>query len=231
MVEVQNDTILVMKSQVGQSTVKIEELRETIKARNQQIHNLELKLDENIGQMKEYQAVTNAQIEKIQHLEMQSEWTTPKIEELEKTIKTQDENIHDLESQCQLLRDAQEQHEKVIADQLKAHVQKTKKELSDARKESEEQKKQIQGLVAWVQTFRKSFEERESVRHKHEKDTSAKIRSLESAKKDQDYYKEGLEDMLSGIMEDVVEVRELVDTIRSNTIKAKTSPVKTRASA
>jgi hypothetical protein len=37
--------------------------------------------------------------------------------------------------------------------------------------------------------------------------------------------------MLSGIMEDVVEVRELVDTIRSSAIKAKTSPVKTRASA
>jgi hypothetical protein len=54
----------------------------------------------------------------------------------------------------------------------------------------------IQQQSAWIQLF--------------EKETSSKFRSMESFKKDQEQYKEGLEDVISGIMEDVVQVREFV---------------------
>jgi hypothetical protein len=237
------EEIHALKSQVVESTEGVRAIREVVNAENEKNSHLSSELAERREEMEAFGKITKVQNEKIHDLESLFEGNTRDLKELMKTVEAQEESIHDLESQCQLLRDARQQDEKAMADQMAAHFQQTAKQMEDFKQQTTEQLKNITERQAAMfekrsaepaAVFERSTTEQLKIIQQQsawiqmfEKETSSKFRIMESFKKDQEHYKEGLEDVISGIMEDTAQVREFVQELVQDMVR----PVATEPSA
>ncbi|PMD50784.1 uncharacterized protein K444DRAFT_276750 [Hyaloscypha bicolor E] len=209
------EEIHALKSQVVESTEGIRAIREVVNAENEKNSHLSSELAERREEMEAFGKITKVQNEKIHDLEALFEGNTRDLKELMKTVEAQEEtHFQQTAKQMEDFKQQTTEQLKNITERQAAMFEKRSAELAAVfERSTTEQLKIIQQQSAWIQMF--------------EKETSSKFRIMESFKKDQEHYKEGLEDVISGIMEDTAQVREFVQELVQDMVR----PVATEPSA
>jgi hypothetical protein len=240
----QNVIIHELDSQLAEKTKDLKKIAET---QSDKVYTLKSRVDESTEQIAAFRKIGTVQTDKTRYLESQLKENIRELNGLMELVEAQDESIHDLESQCQLLRDARQQHEQEIAGHMAANFQQTAKQIEELKEQTAEQLKNIMEQHAAIfekrsaelsAVFERSITEHLAIIHqqsawiqKLEKETSSKFLSMESFKKKQEDYREGLEGVISGIMEDAVQMREFVQEIVSSVAtQPPPSSTKTQAS-